>query len=108
MVHGLDISLGEVAHISKIAYLSHMILDLPQILLSYDLDIPCSYEGALSRYRVDISFSLQLIIGTLGRDDTDAQVLRKNPDRRKHQAFFQITVDDLGLNLVRYLLVDRL
>lgn len=85
-----------------------VLLDPPQILLSYDLGILQCYVGSFPRNCQEVAFPFQLIIGSLRRDHADAQVLRQVADRRKQGALLQGTADDLCLDLVRDLFVNRL
>ena len=85
-----------------------MALQLPELLLPDQVQVfPC-HKAALAGHGVNEALGLQLVVGTLGGDDGDLQILGQSPDGGQGLAGPQLPGDDLGLDLGVDLVVDGL
>ena len=67
-----------------------MSLDPAQQILPRPFAAARGDKASLSRDGVDEALAFQLLIGALGRDHADAQILRQRADRRKQIPFVQL------------------
>src|SRR5699024_8773060 len=86
--------------------LLHVGLNLLQGLLPQQLHILGGHKTALGGERVNEPLPLQLLIGPLGGDDADAQVLGQVSDGGEGLVRLQFPADDLIFDLGVNLIVD--
>ena len=85
-----------------------MFFNFFQILLPQELRVFLGHIAALGGDGVDEALPLQLLVGPLGGDDADPQVLGQRTDRRQKIALPQLPREDGAADLAVELLVDRL
>lgn len=84
-----------------------MLLDLLQVLLAKQLDVFRSDITAFGSNRVDKALTFKLFIGAFCRNEADLQILCQTAYGRQHFVFRKLLADDLGLNLIVDLIIDR-
>ena len=76
-----------------------MVFDVFQGFLPEQLHVFGSHEAALGGDGVDESLFFQLVVGALGGDDADAQILGEIPDGGQGFVLLKLAADDLGFDL---------
>ena len=76
-----------------------MLLDPSQIFLSQKLAVLGGNVAALGRQRIDKALPLQLLVGALGRNKADTQILGKSADGGQQLMLGKLPTDDLIFNL---------
>ena len=85
-----------------------MVLDLLQVFLPDQLGVLLCHKAALAGHGVEEAVGLQLVVGPLGGDDGDPQVLGQGPDGGQRLSGGEIPGNDLGFDLGVDLIVDGL
>ena len=83
-----------------------MRLDAAQVLFAQQFHVARGHEVALAGHGVDIAGLQKLVVGALGGDDADAQILGQRADGRQGLVLLQGAGDDLRAHLLANLLVD--
>ena len=83
-----------------------MPLNLFQVFLPQQLHILRRHEAALAGDGIEKALPFQLLIGPLGGDDADTQILGQVPDGGQRVILPQRSADDLVLDLGVDLLVN--
>ena len=85
-----------------------VVLQLLQLLLPDQVQILFRHKAALAGHGVEEAVGLQLVVGPLGGDDGDPQVLGQGPDGGQRLSGGELPGNDLGFDLGVDLIVDGL
>ncbi len=95
--------MGNVARGGQLDHLVNELFDFLEMFLPEKFHIFRGHKGAFSLNGVEKTFFFQFVVGSLGGDEADAQVLGQTPDGGQLVVFLQGSADDLGLPVRRRL-----
>ncbi len=104
----LEILTGQSAAFGQLQGGGQVGFQLLTPLLPQNLQIVVRHKAALARHGVDEAVGFQFVVGPLGGDDRDLEILGQSPDGGQCFPRRQGAGEDLRLDLTVDLIIDRL